>query len=66
MAAAIETLLNEAMKLERSAFLGAGPFVRTENRRGYANGYKPKRVKSRLGRSLGRIHCWAMTCDDSG
>lgn len=50
MAAAIETLLNETMKLERSAFLGAGPFERTENRRGYANGYKPKRVKSRLGR----------------
>ena len=49
MAAAIETLLNEAMKLERSGFLGAGPFERTENRRGYANGYKPKRIKSRLG-----------------
>jgi len=49
MAAAIETLLNEAMKLERSSFLEAGPFERTENRRGYANGYKPKRIKSRLG-----------------
>ncbi len=49
MASVIELLLNEAMKLERSAFLGAGPYERTEDRRGYANGYKPKRVKSRLG-----------------
>jgi len=49
MAAAIETLLNEAMKLERSGFLGARPFERTDHRRGYANGYKPKRFKSRLG-----------------
>ena len=49
MAGAIQMLLNEAMKLERSAFLGAGPFERTERRRGHANGYKPKRVKSRLG-----------------
>ena len=49
MASSIELLLNEAMKLERSAFLGAGPYERTEGRRGYANGYKAKHVKSRLG-----------------
>ena len=49
MASVIELLLNEAMKLERSTFLGAGPYERTGDRRGYANGYKPKRVKSRLG-----------------
>ena len=49
MARAIEILLNEAMKIERSAFLGAGPYERSEDRVGYANGYKPKRVKSRLG-----------------
>ena len=49
MASALELLLNEAMKLERSAFLGAGPYERTDDRRGYANGYKAKRVKSRLG-----------------
>ena len=42
MAAAMELLLNEAMKLERSQFLGAGPHERTEDRRGYANGYKEK------------------------
>ena len=50
MAGAIEILLNEAMKIERSAFLGAAPYERTDQREGYANGYKPKTVKSRLGK----------------
>lgn len=49
MAAAMEVLLNEAMKLERSQFLGAGPHERTEERRGYANGYKEKTAKTRVG-----------------
>ena len=49
MAAVATRLLNLAMELERQLFLGAGPYERTETRRGYANGYKPKRVKSRLG-----------------
>jgi putative transposase len=49
MAEAIEILMNEAMKLERAEVLGAGPHERTESRRGYANGFKPKRVNSRLG-----------------
>jgi len=37
------------MKLERSGFLGAGPHERTPEHRGYANGYKGKRVKSNVG-----------------
>ena len=49
MAQAIEILMNEAMKLERSEVLGAIPYQRTESRRGYANGFKPKTVNSRLG-----------------
>jgi len=49
MAQAIQILLNEAMKLEREDFLGAGLHERTADRRGRANGYKPKRFKSRLG-----------------
>ena len=49
MAGALQLLLNEAMKLERSEFLEAGPYERTDARRGYANGFKLKRVKSRLG-----------------
>ena len=49
MAHAMQTLLNEAMKLERSIVLGAGPYERTPERRGYANGYKPKTMRSRVG-----------------
>jgi transposase-like protein len=50
MAQALETLFNEAMKLERSAVLGAGPYERSEARRGSANGFKAKTVTSRLGK----------------
>jgi putative transposase len=50
MAQAMQTLLNEAMKLERSDVLGAQPYQRTHERRGWANGYKPKTVETRLGR----------------
>ena len=50
MAQAMQMLLNEAMKLERSEVLGAGPYQRTLERRGYANGYKPKTVQTRVGR----------------
>jgi transposase-like protein len=45
----MQTLLNEAMKLERSQVLGARPYERTSQRRGYANGYKPKTVHTRVG-----------------
>ena len=50
MAHAMQVLLNEAMKLERSHVLGAQPYERTLERRGYANGYKPKTVEARVGR----------------
>jgi putative transposase len=43
-------LLNEAMKLERIQVLGAQPYQRTRERRGYANGFKPKTVDTRVGR----------------
>lgn len=49
LAEAIAVLINEAMKLERNAFLGAAPHERSEDRRGYANGFKPKRVRTRVG-----------------
>jgi putative transposase len=50
MAQAIEILFNEAMKLQRSEILRAGPYERTNERRGHANGFKPKTVNSRLGK----------------
>jgi transposase-like protein len=46
---ALELLFNEAMKLERTTFLGARPFERTPTRRGQANGFKPKTVQTRVG-----------------
>ena len=39
LAEAMQTLLNEAMKLERSQVLGARPYERTARRQGYANGF---------------------------
>lgn len=50
MAQAMQMLLNEAMKLERSHVLGAQAYERTPERRGYANGFKPKSVDTRVGR----------------
>jgi transposase-like protein len=50
MARAMQLLINEAMKLERSVAIGAQPFERTPQRRGQANGFKPKAVETRLGR----------------
>ena len=46
---AVEIVLNAAMKLERTEFLAAGPYERTDARRGHANGFKPKRLKTRVG-----------------
>jgi transposase-like protein len=50
LAQALTILLNEAMKLQRAEAIGAAHYQRTSERRGYANGYKPKTVSSRLGR----------------
>ena len=52
LAEAIGLLLNEAMKIERSAFLGAGPYERCESRRGHANGFKDKHLRKCLYRDL--------------
>jgi putative transposase len=49
MADVMRLLLNEAMRLERSQALEADPYQRTEKRRGYANGFQPKTVTTRLG-----------------
>ena len=49
LAEVIELLLNAVMKIERCEALGAAPYQRTQQRRGYANGYKDKTVHSRIG-----------------
>ncbi|MES1934543.1 IS406 transposase, partial [Salinisphaera shabanensis T35B1] len=46
---AVSMLINEAMRLERERHLTAAPYERSLQRTGYANGYKPKTVKSRIG-----------------
>ena len=38
-----------SMGLERSEFLGAEPYERTSQRRGHANGYKDKKIATRVG-----------------
>ncbi|HSB12955.1 MAG TPA: IS256 family transposase [Bryobacteraceae bacterium] len=49
MAEAVRIMLNEAMRIERCQVLEAGPYERNERRRGYANGFKPKTLETRLG-----------------
>jgi transposase-like protein len=45
----IRIVINSAMQVERQKYLGASPFESSFERRGHANGYKPKTVKTRLG-----------------
>lgn len=50
LAEAVTVLLNSAMVAERSEHLGVAPYERSAQRTGYANGYKDKFLKTRLGR----------------
>lgn len=43
-------VMNAAMYIERQKHLGAGPYERTPERQGYANGYKDKTVATRVGK----------------
>ena len=45
----MRVLINNAMQVERSKYLQAGEYERTEDRKGHANGYKPKTVRTRMG-----------------
>jgi len=45
----LRLIINQAMHAERSKYLQAGDYERTEERRGHANGYKPKTVQTRVG-----------------
>ena len=42
-------LINNVMQVERSKYLQAEEYERTEDRKGHANGYKPKTVRTRIG-----------------
>jgi putative transposase len=45
----IRVMINTAMQIERQQHLGVAPYERSEERRGHANGYKAKRVTTRVG-----------------
>jgi putative transposase len=45
----MRVLLNNAMQIERSKYLQADEYERTEERKGHANGYKPKTLRTRIG-----------------
>jgi len=51
----IEKVVNEAMKLERAKTLQAEPYERTEDRTGYANGFKNKTLALATGKVLLKI-----------
>lgn len=51
----IELVLNKVMKIERAEALKAEPYERTEERTGYANGYKNKTIALASGKVLLKI-----------
>lgn len=46
----LRIVINAAMAAEREKYLGAGVYERSDERRGYANGYKAKTVATRIGK----------------
>jgi putative transposase len=49
MAKLLEKVLNEILKAEVAEQLQAEPYERTEDRRGYRNGYREREMKTRVG-----------------
>lgn len=45
----IRVLINNAMQVERAKYMQAEEYERTADRKGHANGFKPKTVKTRVG-----------------
>jgi len=45
----LENLLNQLMLAERESVLGAAPYERTDNRTGFANGFKDRKYLSKMG-----------------
>lgn len=45
----MRTIINAAMEAERQQHLGVGRYERSPERRGYANGFKPKTMTTRVG-----------------
>jgi putative transposase len=66
MASALATLMNHAMQIEREQVLQAESHQRTGDRQGYANGFKPKTLKTRVGEIDLRIPQTRGYRDESG
>lgn len=49
MAEAMQILFNEAMLIERAHYLQLAPYERSEQRQDYANGFKSKHIKTKIG-----------------
>lgn len=45
----IRVILNAAMQAERTEHMNAAPYQHTQERKGYANGFKPKTMQTRVG-----------------
>ncbi len=52
---ALRLPVNEAARIERTAFIGARPYGRTETRRDYAHGFKPQTMLTRFGEATFRV-----------
>ena len=46
---ALELIFNQVMILERERYLKASSYERNDERTGYANGFKPRQLKTRSG-----------------
>jgi putative transposase len=51
----LEAVLNQVLEAQVSEELHAGPYERTDDRRGYRNGYKPRALTTRVGRLVLRV-----------
>src|SRR5262249_59116542 len=49
MAHLLEQVLNQVLEAQVAEHLQAEPYERTEERRGYRNGYKPRQFTTRVG-----------------
>ena len=45
----VERALQQLLEAEITEHIGAAPYERTESRKGHRNGYKPRRLKTRVG-----------------
>jgi len=50
LASLVQEILNQILQAQVAEHLGAGHYQRTETRQGYRNGYRPRMLKTRVGK----------------